>query len=302
MLRKWLMSCFAVVFLFLTANACDICGCSSGAGFTGILPQFHKNFAGLRYTYRPFRTSHFTDDGSDLVSHDVFQSLEGWGRFYAHPRVQLFAVIPVNLAAQSYSGSVMRTAGPGDIQVYANYALVLTPDTAESYLRQTLLLGGGLKLPTGENNLTRKGIRLIQPLQPGTGSWDFLLNGIYTIRYRMWGMNLDANLRITSTNAQGYKFGNRANGSVKFFYWARRGRLSVLPQFGILTDYGVPDTDKGFRIPETGGLSLMGTAGIDFYYGRLVGGFTFQQPVYQNLGGGAVSALQRYSAHLAVLF
>ncbi len=301
MLRKFFLCAF-LFFSGLSAHACDICGCASGASFTGILPQFHKNFVGTRYTYRHFRTSHPTDDGSRLFSHDWFHTADVWGRFYAHRRVQIFAVLPVNQAGQELSGFKLQTFGLGDAQVFANYAVIQTPDTLASYWRQTLLLGGGFKLPTGENNLRRNGERVVQSLQPGTGSWDALMNMVYTLRYKGWGLNADANFRISTTNIQGYKFGNRVNGSLKFFYWAQNGKLSFLPNAGLLADYGMKDTDQGERIRETGGFSMLGTAGMDIYYGRLVLGFTFQQPIAQKIGEGAVSSLQRYSANLAILF
>ena len=33
------------------ALACDVCGCSAGGNYFGILPRFGKHFLGIRYQY-----------------------------------------------------------------------------------------------------------------------------------------------------------------------------------------------------------------------------------------------------------
>jgi hypothetical protein len=302
MIGKWIFAAGMSAIAAWPSSACDICGCSSGAYFSGILPQFNRNFSGIRYTYRGFITSHPTSDASVLKSKDQFHTVDAWGRFYPHRRVQLFTVIPVNYITQTESGGTTSSIGLGDMQFYANYAIIQTPDSLESNWKHTLLAGGGLKLPTGENNYMRNGERLIQNLQPGSGSWDVLMNVIYTVRYKGWGLNLDANARINTTNNQGYRFGNRVNGSAKFFYWARYRHWSFLPNIGLLGDFGAQDSDKGIKIRETGGYSVLGTVGLDLYFKRLITGFTFQQPLAHQLADGAVKPLQRYSVSLSFLF
>lgn len=291
------------MLMVLSASACDICGCSSGGGFTGILPQFHRHFVGVRYTYRSFRTTHPTTDGSRLTSMDRFHTTDIWARYYPHKRVQLFAVLPVNSYSQTESGSTLGATGLGDIQVWANYAVIQTPDSSKSPWRHTLLAGGGIKMATGLNRAkNRAGERIGQSLQPGTGSWDALLNAVYTVRYKQWGLNVDANVRINTANRQKFRFGHRAGGSAKFFYWAKYRNWSFLPQVGALADFGLKDRSEGEIIAASGGLSFMGTAGMDVYYKRYVAGFTFQQPLQHSIAGGAIQPFQRYSVNLAFLF
>lgn len=299
---KQLTVCAGLLLSVFSASACDICGCSSGGGFTGILPQFRRHFIGMRYTYRSYLTTHPTTDGSRLVSMDRFHTADVWARFYPHKRVQLFAVIPVNSFSQTESGSTARATGLGDIQLWVNYAILQTPDSSASPWRHTLLAGGGMKAPTGENNAFRNGERMNQNLQPGTGSWDAILNAVYTVRYKQWGLNLDANVRINTTNHQGFRFGNRAGGSAKFFYWAKYRNWSFLPQIGALADFGDKDRNQGVRVNESGGLAFFGTVGMDVYYKRYVVGFTFQQPLQHSMAAGTIQPFQRYSANVAILF
>jgi len=300
---KRIIVCSGLLLLLFSASACDICGCSSGGGFTGILPQFQRHFIGMRYTYRSYQTTHPTTDGSKLTSMDRFHTGDLWGRFYLHKRVQLFAVVPLNSFSQTESGSTVRTTGLGDVQIFVNYSIIQTPDSSKSVWRHLLMAGGGIKAPTGENNAqSRIGERLNQNLQPGTGAWDAIVNAIYTVRYKQWGMNWDANARITTTNNQGFKFGHRVGTSLKFFYWAKYRNWSFLPQVGILADYGMKDKDKGVVIHESGGLNTLATIGTDIYFKRYVAGFTFQQPLQHSLAAGSIQPFQKYSVNVAFLF
>ncbi|MBP8240682.1 MAG: hypothetical protein KAX50_12000 [Saprospiraceae bacterium] len=38
--------------------ACDVCGCAVGGNYLGILPQFRRHFAGVRFQYRTFDSEH----------------------------------------------------------------------------------------------------------------------------------------------------------------------------------------------------------------------------------------------------
>ena len=267
------------------------------------MPLYHRHFVGVRYTYRSFLNHHPTTDGSKLISKDRFNTMDVWARFYPHKRVQIFAVIPINSNSETESGSTIRTVGLGDIQVWANYALVQTPDSAKSPWRHTLLAGGGIKTASGMNNAkNRVGERMGQSLQPGTGSWDALVNAVYTVRYKQWGLNTDVTARITTSNRQGFRFGNHISGSTKFFYWAKYRKWSFLPQAGVLADYGMKDRNAGVKVDDSGGFAFLGTLGADVYYKRYVVGVTLQQPMYSNLGGGSVTPYQRYSANFAVMF
>lgn len=300
---KQLLVCAGLMLSVFSASACDVCGCSSGGGFTGIMPLYHRHFVGVRYAYRSFWNNHPTTDGSKLVSLNRFHTTDVWARIYPHKRVQLFAVVPFNYNTETESGTTVRAFGLGDIQVWANYALVLTPDSSKSSWRHTLLAGAGIKTASGMNNAkNRVGDRLGQSLQPGTGSWDALLNAVYTVRYKKWGMNTDATVRITTANRQGFRFGTHFSGSAKFFYWAKYRNWSFLPQMGLLADYGLKDRNAGKRVEDSGGFALLGTAGVDVYFKRFVFGTTFQQPVASHLGDGNITPRQRYSANFAVLF
>ncbi|MEO0333200.1 MAG: hypothetical protein AAF223_16195, partial [Bacteroidota bacterium] len=51
-------SIFALFILIITtvssSHACDVCGCSLGSNYFGILPQFDKHFVGVRWHHSSF--------------------------------------------------------------------------------------------------------------------------------------------------------------------------------------------------------------------------------------------------------
>jgi len=301
-MKQFILALAVVLLPGVSSYACDVCGCSAGNMYTGILPQFSRHFVGTRYYFRHFKTSHPTTDGSKLLSDDVFHSWDLYARFYPHKRVQLFASLPVNYFRQTESGVTMTSFGIGDVQVWANYAILQTPDSSQKRVNQTLLAGGGLKMATGESNAYRKGEKLNANMQPGTGSWDMIFNIMYTLRVKGWGFQADANARITTTNAAGYRFGNRVTGSLRGFYWARFKNWSLLPQLSLSAEYGAADRNLGATVAESGGPVTLAGAGIDVYYKRFVLGLSAQQPLYHNLGQGLTTPYQRASAQITVLF
>jgi len=285
-----------------SAQACDVCGCSIGGQYMGILPQFNSHMAGLRYQYRSFATDHpssLLGNHGPEHSEEFFHTTELWGRARLSRRWQVFVFAPYHVFRQSAFGT--NVSGLGDVQVVANYILLNTADSSAA-LKQTLLVGGGLKVPTGAHNLQQAGESLNPNLQPGTGSWDVSLNASYTLRYGKIGLNSEATLRLNTANANDYRFGNRVNAAAKAFYWQQGRSLSWLPYAGVAAELAASDSDAGEKLSLTGGQLWLADAGLDVYYDRFSLGAAIQIPFYQNLAGGLVDSGNRFSARLSVFF
>ena len=96
--------------------ACNVCGCGVGNYHYGILPQFQKNFVGLRYRYRSY-LSHLEDGHMAHHSSETFQSAELWGRFYPVERLQAFVFIPYNINERQEGSKMTYLRGIGDVFV-----------------------------------------------------------------------------------------------------------------------------------------------------------------------------------------
>ena len=285
--------------------ACDVCGCTAGGNLMGILPQFHRNFAGLRFSERRFTTVHpplFSYDTYREKSVETYHTLDFWGRFYPTQKIQVLGFVPMNWFSQKKEETTQQVQGLGDVQLMANYVLFDNADSVEIPVKHVLMLGGGVKLPTGQSNVKQNEVRLPQVIQLGSGSWDWSLNAIYTIRLKKLGLNLDAMYKINGTNAQDYHFGNRFTGSARLFYWAKWNRFTFLPQAGVFADAARPDKGNGIDPRESGGFSLLATAGLDVYYKQLVLSATMQPALYQNIGLDYTTVHNRFMVSAVCLF
>lgn len=274
-----------LIFIITTASiveACDVCGCSLGGNYFGILPLYNKNFVGLRWSQASFY-SHIapTQYLPAQHSHDTYSKMELWGRYYLTKRIQLFAFIPYMYNDMNGTDQVVYAQGLGDINIMANYVILNTGEE-KSDLKHTLIAGGGVKLPTGKFSLTDKGKIINRNFQMGTGSVDFNINAVYTIRYKKTGMNLETGYKINTRNRDQYLFGNQYRASAQAFYWQKLGPVSILPHAGINFEQAAMHKDGDIIQVNTGGTAWFGSGGMDIYVNRFTAGLNYQEPLAQN--------------------
>ncbi|WMX14250.1 hypothetical protein [Aureispira sp. CCB-E] len=292
--------------LSVSVLACDICGCGVGGYYSGMLPQYHKNFIGLRW-----RLSSFSSDlghegeGINAFSREHFHSLELMGRFYPHRRVQILAFVPLSYNVRIAPEEANHLIGLGDISVIALYNIYNTSFVAEKDLKHNLLVGGGVKVPTGSFQRTDMQGELLTPsLQLGTGSVDFLTMAVYTMRYKRWGVNVNATYKINLPNAHTYKFGNQlmTAATAFFLHKVKNTEWGIMPQLGLAFEHANYNLKNGYKRINTGGNQLIATVGIEVYYKKIQVGINYQQPTWQNLSDGLVQAKPRFSANINYLF
>jgi len=287
------------------ASACDVCGCSIGGNYFGILPQFHRHFVGLRYSEQSFRSAHNRNAAQlgNFDSEEQFRTVDVLGRFYPKRRFQMLLLAPYHDFKRKQNGVTTHSQGFGDASILGNFILLDTGDSLRHSWQHTLTVGGGIKLPIGQHRLKdAEGQLLLENLQPGTGSTDFMLSAAYTLRQGAWGITVDVLGRSNTKNRQDYHFGNRISSSTKMFYWKTLRRVSFLPNAGVFVDHAAPNHDGNSFAEETGGTLALATLGLDVYAGHFSLGCTVQQPVYQNLGGDKIQANTRFMTTLNYIF
>src|SRR5688572_14916977 len=179
--------CIAILFLLIShsGTACDVCGCALGGNYFGLLPGLNRNFVGLRWSQAKFyaHMNHHSEYLAEEYSNDTYQKVEAWGRFGIGKRVQLFAFVPYIINGMNGSIQKVKASGLGDVVVIGNYRVLTTADE-EALFQHTMLVGGGVKLPTGKFDVEDQG-KLVNPnFQMGSGSVDFLVNAIYNVKYK----------------------------------------------------------------------------------------------------------------------
>lgn len=301
-----IMALFCALSYSKTTQACDICGCGVGGYYSGMLPQFHKNFIGLRWRYSQFRSDIGHElEGIDALSTELFHTLELTARYYPHRRVQLLAFIPLNLNTRLAPNGNYQLAGLGDVSLLALYNVYNTSFIAEKTIKHNWLIGGGIKAPTGFNQWRDEQDELLTPsLQLGTGSLDFILASMYTLRYKRWGVNTNISYKINLANSDAYRFGNQlaANLTAFWLHKIKKTDWGLMPTLGVAFEQANFNTKKGYKRINTGGQQLLVNIGLEAYYKRFQFRVNYQQPTWQNLSDGLVIAERRVLAGVNYLF
>ncbi len=296
---------FTLILLFfwrftLNLSACDICGCSISSGFSGILPQYQKHFIGVRTTYSRFEAYHPENTG--IINYQNSASTELLGRYYPHRRVQFIASLPYNVKVQKEENSVVRSSALGDLAVNMNYTLLDRSRDSFKW-KHLLLMGGGMKLPTGKNNVSDDKGELIPAMQPGSGSIDYLLNLTYIIRYKKYGLANDLQYRMNNANSKQYAMGNKLTVAPRLFYWINAGRFcKIIPGAGALIEKMDKDLQKGYAQDMTGGSLYSASASCEVYYRDCLLSCQYVKPFRQHLGDGYLKSLARVQVSAYLMF
>src|SRR5690606_27918783 len=100
-------------------------------------------------------------------------------------------------------------------------------------VKHNLMAGGGIKLATGNYQNSSEGELLNPNLQLGSGSYDFLANIIYTIRYNKIGINTDVTYKYNTENKNHFKFGNKIGASARLFTILKIKECAIMPNAGL---------------------------------------------------------------------
>lgn len=188
------------------------------------------------------------------------------------------------ISATSPTGTFTRedgSSGIGDIRLIGRYAPVILT-------RHLVVIGGGVKFPTGEYKLFNAEASINEPtVQPGTGSYDFLISLFYD--YQIIPHKLDSfvsgSYQITTENDLDYEFGDQTlfNVGVNYLLESKKN-ISVSSQlnFRHADRDAFETTTGGAGVPSTGSTSLHFTPGIRIQSSDNLSLYSFLQfPLYQ---------------------
>lgn len=297
---------FSLILTHFAIEACDVCGCSAGASSMGILPQFQKNVVGVRYSYLSFANpaADLYANLDETVKMDHAHTTQFWLRYYPLNRWQLFAFVPYKVHQRNFlGGNSVQIQGLGDISATLNYTLINTGDSLGRRWKNTLLIGGGIKLPTGKYRQRDENLTLLPAnFQVGNGAYTFSVNAIYTTRINKVGINADVFYRMNSKNESFYQPGNQWNSSLSLFYWKNIKMLSLLPSVGLYAEGFAKDKEYDLELQYSGGKVLLLNGGLDFYYKRLIVAALFQYPLTYDIPSAQTSPKWRSSIGISLLF
>jgi hypothetical protein len=262
--------------------ACDICGC-----FMGITPYDNQSSFALLYRYRSFSgyrgqdhpffpggakflprksdvNAPITSHNGDPSDYEVYRALELRGRYFISRRFELNAVLPYNSNTEQYNGNRNTLSGIGDVNIYGGYHALRKLDRPFS---QRLILGAGIKLPTGTyNGENIQGIRFNTLSQTGTGSTDGFVYFNYMAGVKKMGLSLSGTYKVNGENAEEESIANSTTGYLNVFFNAGLGKsVKLVPSAQLAYEYSAGEKYKGQKTGEHIMNNLMSGIGLDLF-------------------------------------
>ncbi len=98
----------------------------------------------------------------------------------------------------------------------------------------------------------------------------------------------------------GYRFGPRANGTLRLFHIGNWWRTTWTPYLGAQVEYRGADFLEGEQQPETGGWIALAHAGVEVFARSFTFGLAWSQPLAHELSSGFVAPRGRLAVSFAI--
>ncbi|MFQ5784947.1 MAG: transporter [Alphaproteobacteria bacterium] len=182
------------------------------------------------------------------------------------------------------------TDGIGDARLFARYT-VFHDDAPGRTFRVSPF--AGVELPTGDDDDSDALGTLPATLQLGSGSWDPFVGIVATYQTLAYEVDVATSYKA-NTEANGFAFGDEArfDASLQYRLWPRvlKGGLPGF-LYGVLeTNLIHQDKDEigGADDPNSGGVTLFVSPGVQYVTRRWVLEAIVQLPAFQDLNGSAL--------------
>ncbi len=185
----------------------------------------------------------------------------------------------------------LRSQGLGDITLSGKYRYYQDSGVSKTTEAAVLL---GLELPTGRTDRRDDGMRLAQPLQPGSGSLDTILGTAFTHIDDRFLINADLFWKINA-KADNFRFGDTYRFDVGAQYriyperYERSDQLTVLLIAELNGSYAGRNRLHSVTQRDSGGFKVLASPGIQVILSEtLLLEASLQLPIIQNLHGTAL--------------
>lgn len=150
-------------------------------------------------------------------------------------------------------GANEKSEGISDLNILGDYRFFVNDESSVGVV-------AGVKFPTGKTDEKNSLGRRFEPeLQPGTGSYDYILGGVY--QYQKDRFNLLGNLAYVFKNEgdQNYEFGDLISASLLIDYLINPGSQSFKSEIGLKVNlqHEQRDENRGSSLKDSGGTTLL---------------------------------------------
>jgi hypothetical protein len=254
-----------------------------------------------------------------LKQQEFYRTVDVWSNFFIGQKWVLN--LSMSFSDNKYvedDSTIYTIGGIGDATAIIKYLVKNTLVTDSSKFINRLLIGGGVKIPTGSFNdsytvVPSRSIKdniyygspyeeLDPHLQPGTGSVDFLILVEYLVRYKKLGLATNASYRINTTNSNQFRFANRLNANASLFAMFKLPKFSFAPNVGTAYEFSNRDQLSNESYINSGGTAVFLNVGNKVYINNVALGATYFKPIKQNLNDNQLQNSNRVTIDLTYYF
>ena len=216
----------------------------------------------------------------DPTDYEAYRVIELRAKYFLAQRLELNAFVPYVMNTSQSNGQQLNVAGVGDVTVFAGYHLIRTIETLG--VQSRLIVGGGVKLPTGAFRRTAPdGRRYTMLNQVGTGTTDGFLYANYVGSWHSLGLSVNASYRRTTRNTFQNSLAPSATNFATLFYRLPLGQnWQVYPSAQFYYEKTKGEMLDGQLTHEHAMNDALLGPGLDVYYKNMSVNASFQLPVY----------------------
>jgi hypothetical protein len=290
-MKKYFVATKLLTILCLPSIACDICGGGTGSYNPFLFPHLSKSYIGLNFLTRSFHKHN--DDGSATRAN--YSGFLISGQYSVNRKLQTIFLAPYLYNKMEKGNETERQQGVGDITLLLSYKLW---DRMGVNWTQALMVGGGIKLATGRYSKPKTTDVIDRNFQVGTGSMDYIINGVYRVSHRNWILNAVGSYKYNTPNKEGYRFGDLVTIGGTLAYGKNYDQFSIAPYIQITNESQLKDADNHVLQDVSGGNVLYTGLGTDVTIPKITLGANYIFAA-KNISGGELNAAPRFSARVS---
>ncbi len=260
--------------------ACDFCGCSPNISSNDAVGLEMQSNVGVSSNLRKFI---FKDATENIKSSWIFTNTIQ-GAYAPKNWVDIRVAIPIIWIKNNYTQSNQNYSDAktaiGDVQIQSNFMVWQKKANDSNMLSQKLNFGFGLELPTGKRLNANNDI--LQNINFGSQSLDFLFNGLYAISKNNWNFMHLAQIKINTYNHDKFKFGNYYSYQFITNYVAYVQKSNLIPSFSPKIEIVSKNLHNNIIQSKSGFWLLSLNLGLEWTKKNYHLGFLIQQPIAQN--------------------
>lgn len=331
---KQLLLWFVLVFPLYT-TACDMCGC-----FMGITPYDNQSSIQVLHRYRAFngyygqnqehlwfptvkeisqatsntlgapvnmnqlRHAAHNDVATPVYSnrdYEVYQTTELRVKYFIHKRIELNAFVPFNNFQSLEGGATnFHSTGLGDITVYSGIHVIRKIEVEGAQHR--LIIGAGVKLPTGNANVKLNDERIPLMMQSGTGATDFFISGNYILGIKKFGLSLTSSFKVNGTNKFNEQILPSTTQYLNLFLRFNRNNWMFIPSIQNYYEYTNGMVMDNVYMAVTKMNVLYSGLGFDVFYKNIGITSSFQVKTAEEITQGKIAGTSRLAFGLTYNF